>query len=110
MKGMLVCLVALVVASTAGAASPKPKLTLAQYQPVTLRGQGFEAGELVRVSVRVNARKPVKAQVRAGGRGVFLATLKTLRIGRCGNELTVSAVGARGSRVAWTFDQKPCQD
>lgn len=110
MKGMLVCLAALVAVSAAGATSSEPRLSLAQYQPLTLRGQGFEPHELVRVSARLNARAPVKAGFRAGAQGGFMAPLKTLRLGRCGNELSVSAVGGRGSRVSWTLTQRDCQD
>jgi hypothetical protein len=115
MKGMLVCLAALVAVSAAGAAGPlsasnEPRVSLAQYQPLTLRGQGFEANELVRVSARLNARAPVKAGFRAGALGGFMAPLKTIRLGRCGNELSVTAVGGRGSRVAWTLTQRDCQD
>jgi hypothetical protein len=110
MRSTLVCLAALVAVSAAGAASSEPRLSLAQYQPLTLRGHGFEPSELVRVSAKLNARAPVKTRVRAGAGGGFTAPLGTLRLGRCGNELTVSAVGGRGSRVGWTLTQRDCQD
>lgn len=92
------------------AAPARPAVKIGQLQPLVLRGQAFKSTEAVRLSVRLNDRVPVKLRLRANAQGGFVATLRQHRLGRCGNELTVSAVGGQGSRVAWTLRQLDCDD
>jgi hypothetical protein len=48
--------------------------------------------------------------LRAGERGRFLVVFRGFGLGRCGGELSVKAVGNRGSRVAWVLHQPACDD
>jgi hypothetical protein len=75
----------------------RPTLTLAGLAPFTVEGRGFKASERVRVSAN-----KVRRTVTAGRRGRFLASFGKVNL--C-EEVTVVAVGTRGSRTTAVFGQ-----
>jgi hypothetical protein len=110
MRIVLVCALAFVSAVPALAAASRPAVRIVDLRPVALRGSGFEPYERVRLAVRVGERTSVAKRLRAGARGRFAVTFPEHSLGRCGNELAVSAAGARGSRVSWVLTQPDCFD
>jgi hypothetical protein len=76
---------------------PRPTLTLTRLAPFTVEGRGFKASERVRLSAN-KARRTVTA----GRRGRFFAGFGNVNL--C-EEVTVVAVGTRGSRTTAVFGQ-----
>jgi hypothetical protein len=100
-----------VLATHVAVAAPvHAKVLLTDPSPVTLRGVGFEKLERVQLSVSSGERSAVSKRLRAGERGRFLVVFREFGLGRCGGELSVKAVGNRGSRVAWVLRQPDCDD
>jgi hypothetical protein len=85
------------LAGGSDATRERPTLRLAGLAPFTVEGRGFKASERVRLSAN-NVRRTVTA----GRRGRFLANFG--RVNLC-EEVTVVAVGTRGSRTAAVFGQ-----
>jgi hypothetical protein len=85
-------------------ATPKPRLTLARTQPLTVRGRGFHRHERVRVVLRQASRPAVVHRLRAGRRGRFTTTFGGVALDRCGG-FSLTAVGRAGSRA--TFKRPP---
>jgi hypothetical protein len=108
---VLTAAVGLVLATQVAVAAPvRARVVLTDPSPVTLRGVGFEKLERVQLSVSSGERSAVSKRLRAGERGRFLVVFRELGLGRCGGELSVKAVGNRGSRVAWVLRQPDCDD
>ncbi len=112
MRTALICGLALIacVPAAAGATSTRPAVRIVDLQPIVLRGSGFASQERVRLTVRVGERSSVAKRLRADARGRFIVTFREYRLGRCGNELAMAAVGSRGSRVSWVLNQPACSD
>ena len=99
MKAALLLLLALglALAGAAAAAPARPALSLADADPLALRGAGFAAGERVRV-VLVAAGERRTRVVRATRRGTFRAVFPGVEMrDRC--SVFAWAVGARGSHA-----------
>jgi hypothetical protein len=97
MRAIAVVLVALALASTAGAASPRPVLRISGDSPMILRGANFSAHE--RVTLVLSVPKPIKLAVVTNANGAFRLRLPVVsRLGRCGSFI-VSALGSRGERA-----------
>lgn len=110
---MLAAALVLLVATQVAVAAPatvRARVLLTDPSPVTLRGVGFRTLERVRLSVSSGERSAVSKRLRAGERGRFLVVFRELGLSRCGGELSVKAVGNRGSRVAWVLNQPDCGD
>jgi len=108
----LIVLTALVLAVSAtamgagdGATPSRAALRLVDRAPLKLRGRGFHARELVRVTISVERR--TTKRVRATAAGSFLVTFPGVLVDRC-NALTAFAVGARGSRASLKLPQPLC--
>ena len=107
----LTAAVVLVVATQVAVATPvRARVLLTDPSPVTLRGVGFQKLERVQLSVSSGERSAASKRLRAGERGRFLVVFREFGLGRCGGELSVKAVGSRGSRVAWVLRQPDCDD
>lgn len=85
-------------------APKRPRLVLADLQPLVVTGTGFRAGERVRLIVSAN--RVVERTVRAGATG-RLRTTFGFGIGRC-DPVVVQAFGARGSRAHVDVTQTAC--
>ena len=108
---VLTAAVVLVVATEVAVAAPlRARVLLTDPNPVTLRGVDFKKLERVQLSVTSGERSSVSKRLRAGERGRFLVVFREFELGRCGGELSVKAVGSRGSRVAWVLRQPDCDD
>ena len=110
MRIALACALALSVGVPAALATSarRPAVRIVDLQPVVLKGSDFASLERVRLTVRVGERSSVAKRLRAGARGRFSVTFPEYRLGRCGNELAMTATGSRGSRVAWVLTQPAC--
>src|SRR4051794_34073805 len=98
---LLLAVVAAALLAATGAfagATPKPRLTMARAQPLTVRGRGFHRHERVRVVLRRASRPAVVHRLRAGRRGRFTTTFGGVALDRCGG-FSVIAVGRAGSRA-----------
>lgn len=108
---VLTAALVLLVATQVAVAAPVPaRVLLTDPSPVTLRGVGFKKLERVQLSVGSGERSSVSKRLRAGEHGRFLVVFRGFELGRCGGELSVKAVGNRGSRVAWVLHQPDCDD
>ena len=103
-------LVLLVATQVAVAAPVRARVLLTDPSPLTLRGVGFKTLERVQLSVSSGERSAFSKRLRAGERGRFLVVFREFGLGRCGGELSVKAIGNRGSRVAWVLQQPACDD
>jgi len=110
MRIALACALALSVGVPAALATSarRPVVRIVDLQPVVLKGSDFASLERVRLTVRVGERSSVAKRLRAGARGRFSVTFPEYRLGRCGNELAMTATGSRGSRVSWVLTQPAC--
>jgi hypothetical protein len=87
--------------SGAGAVHAKKRsaqLQVTKLTPLEVRGSFFRARERVRLTVSYSEVQRSRV-VRASRVGAFAVTFQTLYLERCGGEVIVSAVGARGSRA-----------
>jgi hypothetical protein len=84
----------------------KPTLTLVKGTPLTLKGTSFRSRERVRLVVVV-AREKTTKRIMAGPAGAFVVRFSDLAVDRC-NGLTVSAIGARGSRATLSSPNVYC--
>ena len=91
----LVCLSAL-LAGSAAASTRTAHVMLVSNAPASVRGTGFRANELVRVTVSATGTRT--KQVTAGRRGTFRVTFAGFSIDYC-VPYTVRARGNRGSRA-----------
>lgn len=87
----------------------KRRGTLTQIgdQPLRLRGDGFIPGEKVRVSAAAQRGKETRT-VMANRFGSFTVTFSG-NLDTC-NGVTVSAVGAKGTRTSYQLAQLVCRD
>jgi hypothetical protein len=88
----------------AQAGAARPALELASTDPLRIRGEHFRAYERVRLLAWVDGRKHVLL-ARAGRRGGFVVAIRT-SVTPC--NVTVRAVGERGSRAELAFDHVIC--
>jgi len=97
MRAAAIAVVVLLLALPAAAAQPRrAALELAKLTPLVVHGHAF--GKRERVSLTASASNAQRLLVvTARPKGSFTARFK-LRLGRCA-QLTVRAVGARGSRA-----------
>ena len=86
------------------AAPKRPRLVLADLQPLVVTGTGFRDGE--RVRLLVTAGRVVERTVRANANGRF-RTEFGFRLGRC-DAVVVQALGGRGSRAQVDMTQTAC--
>jgi hypothetical protein len=87
-----------VIAAPVAAATPRPRLTVARAQPMTVRGAAFHRREHVRVVLRPGSGAAVTRHVTASSSGTFTVAFPTARLSRCAG-WTVTATGAAGSRA-----------
>ena len=91
----------LVSAAAAEAATPA-SVRIVERDPLTFRGRHFQAGERVRLEVKLK-RVTRTHKVHASASGTFMTTFAGLAWQRCGGgNLTVEATGSRGSHVEFT--------
>ena len=97
MRAAAAAVLVLVLALPAGAAQPRrATLKLAALAPLAVKGNGFGKGERVVMTASApNTQRLLRVVARRSGS--FTARFD-LRLGRCA-QLTVRAVGARGSRA-----------
>jgi hypothetical protein len=96
-RAITVVLVALVLASAAGAASARPLLLISGDSPMILRGANFSAHE--RVTLVLSVPKPMRLTVVTNAHGAFRLPLPVVSgVGRC-RGFIVSALGSRGERA-----------
>jgi hypothetical protein len=92
--GLVVVLVAALVATAASAATSRARVQMTSTAPVSVRGTSFYARE--RVTVTVSASSARTKVVTANARGAFRATFLHFAIGRC-VPYFVQAKGNKGS-------------
>ena len=98
---LLVCLVAVLTASTGPAVatpSATPRLATLDLAPLTVRGLNFRASEHVRVVLRAAGEVYTKRPT-ATARGRFVVRYASVTADQC-TPYTVSALGSKGSRAA----------
>jgi hypothetical protein len=95
-KAALLLVLALALAGAAIAAAPRPALSLADRDPLALRGTGFGSAERIRVVVDVGERHVRVVRATSGGR--FVATFPGVSV-RDPCSLDARAAGARGSHA-----------
>jgi hypothetical protein len=82
--------------SATGAAKPRAELRLQSLSPLVVRATGFGGGETVRLTAAANGVvKTARTTAKPNGR---FSTRFELRLPKC-TELTIRAVGNRGSRA-----------
>jgi hypothetical protein len=98
-------LVAVLCGSAAAAGDARrPALRIVDLAPLTVRGTSF--GPRERVTLLVNAGKPIRKRVLAGPRGGFTVRLG-VRVEGC-TAVVVQAIGARGSRAMVDVTRPGC--
>ena len=104
-----VCVLAigLIVVSSAAAQAARPTLRLVSLSPTTVAGVHFQGKERVRVRLRTNDRSATRHVV-ATRLGKFVVTFGSKPFDPCNSSLSVTAVGARGSRAAVKLPQREC--
>jgi hypothetical protein len=88
--------------SAAGAVhakKPPAQLQVTKLAPLAVRGSFFRVRERVRLTV-VNRDQERTRTLRASRVGSFTASFDTVYVHPCSNELSVTAVGALGSRAS----------
>jgi hypothetical protein len=90
----------------AGGAGKRPTLQILALTPLTVRGASFRPGE--RVTLLVNAGKPLTKRLAAGPRGGFTVRLHVVVEG-C-TAVVVQAIGARGSRAMSDLPMPGCRE
>jgi hypothetical protein len=105
-RAALVTLLATALALPAAAASPRPKLTLVQRDPITVAGAHFRPLGLVKVTIYVDPT--VTRAAKATRAGTFRVSFGHLDIGPCGGAAQVLAVGARGQKAAAAIPRGSC--
>lgn len=100
---------ALVLATTASAASPRPAGKIADLTPLTVSGTGFKPSERVAVYVELRGDTRIR-KTRASETGRFSVSFTGVSLGRCGNEVEIRLVGSQGSRVTLELRQPDCYD
>lgn len=94
-------------ASTAArSAVDKPRLLVAELQPLTVRGMSFKPRE--RVTVTLDGGRRGTERVQANRLGRFTARFDA-EIPRC-TTVTVRATGSQGSRVAYQLPRPHCRE
>lgn len=104
---LTISMLVILVVTVAGAASAKtlrPTVRISATAPLVVQGKAFRANE--KVTLLVNAGKPLRASVRAGALGGFRYAF-LYRVPRC-TAISVQAFGNRGSRVSFSLDQPDC--
>ena len=103
--GVAVCAVLFLTAASASGADRRAALTIADREPLTIRGTRFAPNESVRLLVVSGVVQRARS-VRAGSRGGFTAVFR-IGLDRC-DALVVQALGSRGSRAHVDLLQTAC--
>lgn len=101
--GLALALVSTVLAGSSRSA----KIRMLDPAPLTLKGVGFAARERIRLTVSLGERVLVRKLV-ARSAGTFLVRFPATTYDRCSGQLSVRAVGSRGSRVTWELVPLDC--
>jgi hypothetical protein len=104
MRPVLVSAAALALACVCGTsadAAPAAALRIVERDPLTFRGLHFRAGERVRLVVTLQRTTRVH-RLHASAAGTFVMTFADLVWQRRDGNLTVHAIGSRGSHVEFT--------
>ena len=104
---VLVAVLAVTSASNLRGDESAAKVRMLDPAPLTLKGVGFAASERVRLTVSIGERTLVR-KLLARRTGTFLVTFPATAYDRCSGELSVAAVGSRGSRASWTLVPLDC--
>jgi hypothetical protein len=103
-------LAALAFATLAAAGTARnERVRIVDPAPLTLRGLDFSPGEQVKLSVSLGD-VDVRRTLQAGRAGGFRTVFSRLHYDRCHGPLAVTAVGSRGSKVAWKVVPLDCPD
>jgi hypothetical protein len=94
--------------SSSSSASGKATLALVSSTPLRLKGAGFRAHELVRLTVTTSSRQIVR-QLRTGLKGGFAVVFTTVRFDRCSSPVPaiVARAGSSG-RIALSVKPPEC--
>jgi hypothetical protein len=94
--------------SSSSATATKAAVTVVASTPLRVRGTGFRAHELVRLTVKT-AKGSVGRQVRAGAKGGFALTFATIRFSRCAAPVpTIFARAGSSGRVTALVASPEC--
>jgi hypothetical protein len=75
--------------------------------PFRVRGSGFRARELVRVTITETGSSRITRRIRASRRGTFVLAFRGVRA--CGG-VKGTAAGSRGSRASFQFSSFTCSN
>ena len=81
-----------------------PALRIVSLSPFALEGANFQAHERVRIVVSSDGDEHL-AKVQVSADGSFAVSFESVKAGRSVDELSVSAVGTRGSSVSFVLNQ-----
>jgi hypothetical protein len=98
---------AILIPVLASGEGDRARIRITGTEPVTVAGDRFERGELLRVRV-ASGETTRERRVRAGARGTFVARFDDVLVDRCNSGVVVRAVGSRGSRVAAMLARVAC--
>lgn len=109
MRIVATLLIAGALAAPAALAAGTPQVRLAGNDPAVVRGSGFDARELVTVTVRGGSTR-LTARVTTTATGTFTARWAQAAPAAtgCRATITVTAVGARGDRAGWKSPHHLC--
>ena len=107
MRALAAAAVAALAATGAVAQTARPTLRLVSVSPTTVAGAHFKAREHVRVRLQTSERSATRRLI-ATRLGRFVAHFGSQPFDPCNSSLSVTAVGARGSRAAVKLPQREC--
>ncbi len=100
-------LAAFCLAAAVPATATAPSVRVTRELPLTVRGTGFHARELVAVTVRMNGGQ-WKRGARATYGGVFVVRFNGLRLRSCEGPVTIMASGTRTGVVRARIPARDC--
>jgi hypothetical protein len=100
----MLAILAITVVGAATAKAPRPTLGISATEPLVVQGKAFRAHE--KVTLLVNAGKPLRARVQTGPLGGFRYAF-SYRLPKC-TGIWIQAIGSRGSRASFSLDQPLC--
>jgi len=106
---LLLASIATLLAPTAGAGTTaRPVLVATDLTPLTLRGDSFKPGELVRLTVWENGQKLVRVRRASAAGRVRAAFVDVQLVDRCSSDVHATALGTSGRRAVWKLPQLEC--
>ncbi|HEY6049678.1 MAG TPA: hypothetical protein VIZ58_00410, partial [Thermoanaerobaculia bacterium] len=95
------------LSSGSSAPSAKPRLRIAELQPLVVEGTGFGPSEHVRLVV-MTGEVELRQEADASNTGAFRAVFEAARIDRCRASVIVTGTGTKGRRARALLPERRC--